>query len=148
MPFATYWSAVLQHFNGKVPIRTIAKILLAIIRSFMVSNGNASDYDVIGSNIHFDGILTPEHFWIVKKCVLSSYLSDLELEGEVEMRMESGKSQISDEGQMKMNTELYKSPEQVLVQYILDFLNLNIIDFFIRSTRQSQTPATFPGRWA
>ncbi|KAL3122933.1 hypothetical protein niasHT_003572 [Heterodera trifolii] len=81
VPFPRYWHAILDHFNGKVPAKTIANILCHLITAFKLYKGN-HDYDVITSQIDFDGILTAEHFLALKK-IGGPIFQETELRGNI-----------------------------------------------------------------
>ncbi|KAI3421174.1 hypothetical protein GPALN_014803 [Globodera pallida] len=105
VPFALYWTEVLDHFDGKVPTQTIANILCRLIDAFKQSNGG-TDFDVITTKIEFDGILTPEHFVVIKSIVRSKF-NDAELLGDVNL--------VFEKIDVPRNLQLaYKSPEQIL----------------------------------
>uniref|UniRef100_A0A914HM57 Protein kinase domain-containing protein n=1 Tax=Globodera rostochiensis TaxID=31243 RepID=A0A914HM57_GLORO len=105
VPFALYWTEVLDHFDGKVPTQTIANILCRLIDAFKQSNGG-TEFDVITTKIDFDGILTPEHFVAIKSIVASKF-NDAELLGDVNL--------VFEKIDVPRNLQLaYKSPEQLL----------------------------------
>ncbi|KAL3086326.1 hypothetical protein niasHS_008624 [Heterodera schachtii] len=81
VPFPRYWHAILDHFNGKVPAKTIANILCRLITALKLFKGN-HDYDVITSQIDFDGILTAEHFLALKK-IGGPIFQETELRGNI-----------------------------------------------------------------
>ncbi|KAL3111471.1 hypothetical protein niasHT_017698 [Heterodera trifolii] len=105
VPFPLYWHAVLEHFDGKVPAKTIANILGRLITALKLCKGN-HDYDVITSVIDFDGILTAEHFLALKK-IDGPIFQESELRGDIAF--------IVKKIDVPTNTRLaYMSPEQVI----------------------------------
>ncbi|KAL3087693.1 hypothetical protein niasHS_008671 [Heterodera schachtii] len=105
VPFPRYWHAVLDHFDGKVPAKTIGNILCHLIAALKLCKGN-HDYDVITSVIDFDGILTAEHFLALKK-IDGPIFQETELRGDIAF--------IVKKIDVPTNTRLaYMSPEQVM----------------------------------